>query len=102
MAPTAVWSSVGSNSFEFKRPIGRLPGGAFFFVYLAGFCIGIGVYRADSWRSLVGVFFGWAMETLAPPVGDVLLVFIFKIKKRSAQVLVVLGWQHVARSNFVT
>jgi hypothetical protein len=83
VAPTAVWSSVGSNSFEFKRPIGRLPGGAFFFVYSAGFGIVFGVYRAARWRSLVGVFFGWAMETLAPFVGDVLLVFIFKIKSWS-------------------
>jgi len=41
------------------------------------------------------------METLASPVGDVLLVFIFKIKTWSTKVLVVLGWQHVARSNFV-
>jgi hypothetical protein len=82
-APTAVWSSVGSNSFEFKRPIGRLPGGAFFFVYSAGFRLGFGVYRSAYWRPLAGVFFRWAMENLASPVGDVLLVFFFKIKSWS-------------------
>jgi cytochrome b subunit of formate dehydrogenase len=83
VAPTAAWSSVGSNYFEFKRPIGRLPGGAFFIVYSTGFGIVFGVYRADGWRSMVGVFLGWAMETLAPYVGRVLLVFIFKFKSWS-------------------
>jgi hypothetical protein len=36
VAPTAAWFSVGFNSFESKRSIGRLPGGAFFLERLDG------------------------------------------------------------------
>jgi len=98
VAPTAVWFSVGFNSFESRRPIGRLPGGAFFLERLgsAGVftpeCVGAGIE-----------FLAWLDRRLALCMAVRRLVSTFPVfcvflQTAFSKGLVVLDWTSLGNS----
>ena len=101
MAPTAVWFSVGFNSFESRRPIGRLPGGAFFLERLAGARVFISECAGTGTELLVRLDRGLALCMAVRRLVSAHLVFCFFFQTPFPKGLVVLDWAGLGNSVFV-
>jgi len=101
VVPTAVWFSVGSDYFESKRPIGRLPGGAFFLFPLDRIGDVADGRFVDCQFSCFKRSVGLANRVVGRTLGFHVLLVISKFEEWATAVLVVLGWSPLAHSIFM-